>query len=190
VRQANPSKSGLPRFARWLAISPSPLPRAATSWSSRRGGSRRRPCDPKRCAKRTELRLSRRLERVTRPKNLASAPPGGILTSHASDQVANLGVEFWAADRVRPRLSPLVELEAPAVPGKDRGGPDDEEAESPARPAPRQPNPEDPIPSGQAWSAPPGAVEDGELMTQRQVLEGDGGRPDEKRTEERRDGEQ
>ena len=33
-------------------------------------------------------------------------------------------------------------------------------------------------------------LEDGDLMTQRQVLEGDGGRPEEKRTEERRDSEQ
>jgi hypothetical protein len=47
----------------------------------------------------------------------APAPPGGILPSHASDQVANLGVELGAADWVRPRLPPPVELEALAVPG-------------------------------------------------------------------------
>jgi hypothetical protein len=76
----------------------------------------------------------------------APAPPGGILPSHASDQAADLGVELGSADHVRPRLPPPVQLEALAVPGKDRGGLDDEEGGSPARPAPRQPNPEDPIP--------------------------------------------
>jgi hypothetical protein len=114
------------------------------------------------------------------------AAPGGILPSHAADQVANLGVESWAANRARPGLSPPVELEALAMPGKDRGGLDDEEAGSPARPAPRKPNPEDPIPERQAGSA-NGALEDGELMAQRHVLEGDGRRPEEQRTEERRE---
>jgi hypothetical protein len=51
------------RFARWLTIPPSLLLRAGTRLSSRRGGAGRRPRDPKRCAKRPELRLSRRLER-------------------------------------------------------------------------------------------------------------------------------
>jgi hypothetical protein len=45
----------------------------------------------------------------------APAAPGGVFARHASDEVAKLGVELRAADRVRPALPPPVELEASAV---------------------------------------------------------------------------
>jgi hypothetical protein len=52
----------------------------------------------------------------------APAPPGGILASHAPDELAKLGVEPGAADRVRPGLPPPVELEASAVPRSHGAG--------------------------------------------------------------------
>ena len=64
----------------------------------------------------------------------APAAPGRILASHAPDEVAKLGVEPRAADRVRPGLPAPVELEALAVPGEDGGGLDDDETGAPARP--------------------------------------------------------
>ena len=91
-------------------------------------------------------------------------------------RVAKLGVEPRAADRVRPGLPPPVELEASAVPGQNGGGLNDDEAGPPARPEAGQPDPEDPVPSREAWSA-HGSLEDQELMAEREVLEGDAGRP-------------
>ena len=64
----------------------------------------------------------------------ASAAPRRILPRHAADQVAQLGVESRAADRVGPGLPAPVEPEALAVPGQHRGGLHDEETGPPARP--------------------------------------------------------
>ena len=90
------------------------------------------------------------------------------------DQVAQLGVELRAADRVRPGLPSPVELEGLAVPGEDSGGLHDDETGPPARPDPREPDPEDSVPPRQAWSA-NGPLEDQELMAKREVLKRDGG---------------
>jgi hypothetical protein len=47
----------------------------------------------------------------------APAAPGRILTSHPTDQMANLRVELWTAERLGSGLPSPVELEAAAVPG-------------------------------------------------------------------------
>ena len=62
----------------------------------------------------------------------------------------------------------------------------DDETGSPARPDPGQPDPEDPVPPREAWSA-TGALEDPELMAEREVLEGDGRRAEEQGAEKRQD---
>jgi hypothetical protein len=49
----------------------------------------------------------------------ASAAPGGVLSGHASDQVAKLGVELRAADCDPLRLPSPIELKALAVPGEE-----------------------------------------------------------------------
>jgi hypothetical protein len=116
----------------------------------------------------------------------APAAPGGVLASHAPDEIAKFGVEPRAADRVRPRLPPPVELEASAVPREHRRRLHDDETGSPARPDPAQPDPEDPVPLHEAGSA-TGALEDPELMAEREVLEGDGRRPEEQGAENRPD---
>jgi hypothetical protein len=64
----------------------------------------------------------------------APAAPCRILPRHASDQVAQLGVESRAADRVGPGLPAPVEPEALAVPGQHRGRLHDEETGPPASP--------------------------------------------------------
>ena len=62
----------------------------------------------------------------------------------------------------------------------------DDETGSPARPDPGQPDPEEPVPPRQAGSA-TGALEDPEWMAEREVLEGNGRRPDEHGAEKRPD---
>jgi hypothetical protein len=64
----------------------------------------------------------------------APAAPRRILPRHASDQVAQLGVESRAADRVGPGPPAPVEPEALAVPGQHRGRLHDDETGPPARP--------------------------------------------------------
>ena len=61
-------------------------------------------------------------------------PHVGFSRAMLSDQVAKLGVEPRAADRVGSGLPPPVELEALAVPGEDGGRLHDDEAGPPARP--------------------------------------------------------
>jgi hypothetical protein len=80
----------------------------------------------------------------------APAAPGGILTSHPTDQMANLRVELWPADRLGSGLPSPVELEAAAVPGEDGGGLHDGQAGPPSHPDAGQPDPEDPVPNGRA----------------------------------------
>src|SRR6516164_4283130 len=116
----------------------------------------------------------------------AAAAPGGVFARHASDEVAKLGGELRAADRVRPGLPPPAELETSAVPREHRRRLDDDETGSPARPDPAQPDPEHPVPPREAGSA-TGALEDPELMAEREVLEGDGRRPEEPGAEKRPD---
>ena len=64
----------------------------------------------------------------------ASAAPRRMFPRHASDQVAQLGVESRAADRVGPGLPAPVEPEALAVPDQHRGRLHDDETGPPARP--------------------------------------------------------
>jgi hypothetical protein len=107
--------------------------------------------------------------------------------SHAPDEIAKFGVEPRAADRVRPRLPPPpVEREALAVPREHRRRLHDHETGSPARPDPAQPDPEHPVPRHEAGSA-TGALEDPELMAEREVLEGEGRRPEEQGAEKHPD---
>ena len=113
----------------------------------------------------------------------AAPAPGGVLPRHPSDQLAQRGIEPRAADRGGLRLPAPVELEALAVPGEHRGRLHDDETGSPVRPHPRQPHPEDPIPAREPGSG-HGALQDGQLMSQRQILEGDGRRPEEPGTED------
>ena len=108
----------------------------------------------------------------------APAAPRWILARHTPDQTANLGVEPRPADRVGPGLPPPVELEALAVPRQNGRGLHDDETGPPTRPDAGQPDPEDPVPSSQPGSA-DGSLEDEELMAEREVLEGDGRRPEE-----------
>jgi hypothetical protein len=114
----------------------------------------------------------------------APAPPRGIFASHPPDQLANLGVEPWPADRLGSRLRPPVELEASAAPNQNGGGLHDSQTGPPPHPNAGQPDPEDPVPAGQMGSA-HRALEDQELVAQRQVLEGDGRRAEEQSADER-----
>ncbi len=103
----------------------------------------------------------------------APAAPGGVLTGHASDQVAKLGVELRAANRAPHGFPPPVELGALAVPGQDGSELHDDETGSPARRDPREPDPEDSVPRREVRSA-NGSLEDREL-TKREVFKDDGG---------------
>jgi hypothetical protein len=69
------------------------------------------------------------------------------------------------------------------MPGEDGGGLHDDEAGAPVGPEAGQPDPEDPVPSRQMGSD-HGSLEDEELMTEGEVLEGDGRRPKEPGTQE------
>jgi hypothetical protein len=113
----------------------------------------------------------------------APPAPRRILPRHASDQVAQLGVERRATDAGGSGPPPPVELEALAVPGEDGGRLDDDKAGSPAGPDSGQPDPEDAVPPREAWSA-SGPLEDDELMTECEILEGDGSRTGEEGTQE------
>jgi hypothetical protein len=102
----------------------------------------------------------------------APPAPGWILPRHASNEVADLGVEPRPPPRVRYGPPAPVELEALAMPGEDRRGSDDEEMEAPPRPPAGQPHPENPIPTGQPGSG-NRSLKDQQLMAERKVLEGD-----------------
>jgi hypothetical protein len=108
----------------------------------------------------------------------APPTPGRVVQCQAPDQMANVRVEQRAADSVGTGLPSPVELEALAVPRHDRGGLHDGQAGSPPHPDAGQPDPEDPVPPRQVGSA-HRPLEDQELMAERQVLEGEGRRPEE-----------
>ena len=101
----------------------------------------------------------------------APAAPGRIFARQAADELAELGVERRTADQPGAGLPPLVELEALAVPGQDRGGLDDDEGRPPARPDPGQADPEDPVPAREPRSA-DRTLKHGQLMAQRHVFDG------------------
>jgi len=69
------------------------------------------------------------------------------------------------------------------VPRPDGGGLHDDETGPPVGPDARQPYPEDPVPPQQAGAA-NGPLEHSELMSQREVLEGEGRRSEEQGAEE------
>jgi hypothetical protein len=114
----------------------------------------------------------------------APAAPGRILASYPTDQMANLRVELWTADRLGSGLPSPVELEAAAVPGQDGGGLHDGQAGPPSHPDAGQPDPEDPVPTGEPGSG-DRALKNPELVAQGEILEGDGHRPEQQGAEER-----
>src|SRR5262249_47023471 len=114
----------------------------------------------------------------------APPTPRRILASHAVDQLADRGINLRATHPVRGGPPAPVELKALAAPGDDGRGPNDDETGAPPRPEAGQPDPKDPVPASEPGSA-DRALKHPELVAEREILEGDGRRPEEHGAQER-----
>ena len=97
--------------------------------------------------------------------------PRGVLPRHTPDQATDLYVDLRAAWFLPGLLAP-IEPGAVAVPTDDRLGLDDRQARLPVHPEPGQPHPEDSVTLTQPRAV-HGALEDDELLTQRQNFRGE-----------------
>src|SRR5262249_311289 len=99
--------------------------------------------------------------------------PERVGVSHRVDEGSDLRGDGRAAWPVPPALAGPEELEACPMPPDDRLGVDDGDGLRPAPPELGEENPERPVGGTQAWT-PRGALEDGQLVAQREVLEHQG----------------
>jgi len=99
--------------------------------------------------------------------------PQGVGLGHPMDECAHLRRDSWAAGSVPPALPGPEQPEAGAVPANDGLGLDDGDGLPPAAPQAGQPDPQQPIGGSQAWTR-SGALEDGQLVPQGEVLEHQG----------------
>ena len=99
--------------------------------------------------------------------------PQGVGLSHPADERANLRGGHRAAGPVPPALPGPDEPEAGALPADDGLGLDDGDDLRPAVPEAGEQDPEHPVGGAQAWTR-RGALEDSQLVPQREVLEHQG----------------
>ena len=99
--------------------------------------------------------------------------PERVGVRHLSDEGSDLRGDGRAAWPVPPALAGPEELEACPMPPDDRLGVDDGDDLRPAVPEVGEENPKDPVGGAQAWT-PHGALEDGQLVAQCEVLEHQG----------------
>src|SRR5262249_29981048 len=101
----------------------------------------------------------------------ALGAPAGVIVRHPSDQVADLGAEPRtprpAAGPPAPEVPP-----APAVPADDRLRPDEDEVPAPVAPDEAGQQPERPVGGAQPGPLARGPRQDGELLTEEEVLGG------------------
>jgi len=112
---------------------------------------------------------------VTQQKQLRSDPwraPSGMLSGHASNQVLDFPIDGWASRFAGPGLPPPIQAESLMLPFDDRFGLHDGQGGSPVGPEAGEPRPEDPVawPQSRAFD---GVLEDGNLLSQCEVLSGD-----------------
>ena len=99
--------------------------------------------------------------------------PQGVGASHRTDEGADIRGDGWAAGPVSVALPGPVEPEPSPMPPDHRLGLDDGDGLRPAAPQAGEQDPEQPVGGAQAWAR-RGPLEDGQLMTQREVLERQG----------------
>jgi hypothetical protein len=100
-------------------------------------------------------------------------PPQGVGRGHSADERADLVGDRWAAGSVPTALPGPDEPEAGPLPADDGVGLDDGEGLRPAVPQVGEEDPEQAVGRAQAWT-PRGALQDCQLMAQREVLEHQG----------------
>jgi len=106
------------------------------------------------------------------PVNPGRAPQG-VGLGHPADERSDLRGDRRAAGPAPPTLPGPDELEASALPPDDGLGLDDGDGLPPAAPQAGQQDPQHPIGGPQAWTR-SGALEDGQLVPQGEVLEHQG----------------
>jgi len=99
--------------------------------------------------------------------------PEGVGARHPPDQRSDLRGDGRAALTISPALPGPIPREPGAMPPDNGLGLDQGEGFSPAAPHSAQKDPEQPVGDSQAWTR-RGALEDSELVTQREVLEHQG----------------
>ena len=99
--------------------------------------------------------------------------PQGVGRGHPSDERSDLRGDGRAAGPVPAALPGPEELEAGPLPPDHGGGLDDGDGIRPAAPQAGQQDPEQPVGGSQPWTR-RGALEDGQLVPQREVLEHQG----------------
>ena len=99
--------------------------------------------------------------------------PRGLAARHLSDERSDLRGDGRTAGPVPAALPGPEELEAGPLPANDGGGLDDGDGIRPAAPQAGQQDPEQPVGPPQAWTR-RRALEDGQLVPQREVLEDQG----------------
>ena len=114
---------------------------------------------------------------VTKQSELLSdswSSPERILTRHASNKFANLGVDLRSAGLPGSGLPSPIELEAKLVPSDGRFRLDDDEDGTPIRPEACKPGPEDAValPEPRPFY---GIRQNGKLLPQGKVLRGEFG---------------
>ena len=108
--------------------------------------------------------------------------PGRVFASHPADEVAQLAVDARPARAPRARPPSPEQAEALAMPANHGVGLHDNEDICPPRPEPAKRDPEESVRDRQPGPRPP-LREDGDLLTEGEVLEGDVDATTEKRAE-------
>ena len=103
----------------------------------------------------------------------SAARPRGVGTTHSSDERSDLWGDVRAAWPVPAALPGPEELEAGPLPPDHGCGLNDGHRIRPAAPQAGQQDPEQPVGGSQPWTR-RGALEDGQLVPQREVLEHQG----------------
>jgi hypothetical protein len=98
--------------------------------------------------------------------------PDGIGGSHGSHQLANLQIHLWASWLFRLGQSPPVPFESRALPSSYGFRPNEFKRRSPVLPDLLQRNPQQSISIAQSWSLFL-TREDGQLVTKRDIFQGD-----------------
>ena len=108
--------------------------------------------------------------------------PGRVLSSHLANEVAQLAVDAGPARAPWARSPSPEQAEAQSMPANHGVGLHDDEDICPPRPEPAKEDPEEPVRGRQPGPRPP-LREDGDLLTEGEVLEGEVGAITEKRAE-------
>src|SRR5919106_2642972 len=97
--------------------------------------------------------------------------PARILFAHAADEIPNIMWDRRPPSLASPNLPRPEEAKCVAVPGNDCFGLDNDQRRSPVRPDAGQPDPQETVGWLQPWALLRGALQDADLMPERNILQ-------------------